>query len=370
MKAYLRLLCVVLVAVMSHHVALAQLIKEPTINSTLDIIEIIKVNAVQEYDLFIDAGDRSGELVKVRMRLLQPAQRDLFEVHYNTNVETPTFVKAEFGEDGIAILGAANANIALKDMQVYMRTKIAQPGTYKYVFDLLRGDNNVIATVTEEVTVAETVPARIGSTLNQNPNLIKGADTDFTINLSRGEVAADTPVRIRITLNNKAQAGKLAMQFQEGQVYKPLAFNQEGIALYGPEAGFALTNARLNFKANFTDAVNYGYKLELLKVGDNAVLATRNETAAVMNVAGLGETIGNEFVKVYPTLATEGFVILEMGSVHNAQVQVLDALGRTVLTADNLSGSNRLSTSGFAKGLYFIKVIKDTEVAGGRFIVR
>jgi hypothetical protein len=371
MKTFLRIFCVALLAaIFPFNAVLAQTMMEPTINSTLDNIEIIKVNTDQVFDLFIEAGDRAGEPVKIRMVLDNPAQRQLITLAANFDAVTPNFVAAEFGADGIAILGNADENIDLKNMQVYVRINIAQEGTYKYKFDLLRGDNNVIASVSEEVVVAGTVPASIRSTLNQNPNLVKGTNTDFYMELKQGEVAVNTPVRIRMTLNNKAQAQRLTLQAQDGQNYAPVAFNADGVAIYGPAAGFTLADQRVNFRANFSDAALYEYKLEVINASDNTVLATRNETAAVNNVAGISENIGDERVRVYPTLAASGYVVLEMGNVQQAQVLVHDALGRTVMTADNLSGSHRISTAGFSKGMYFIKVIKDAEVAGGRFIVQ
>lgn len=370
MEKYLRVYFIILSLVLFQISASAQNLMEPTINSTLDNIETIKVNTEQVFDLFITAGDRAGEPVKIRMVLNDPGQRDLIELAYNFDQSAPNFVDASFDENGIAILGDADEDMDLDDMQVYVRIKISQQGTYSYQFDLLRADNNIIASVAEEVVVASTVPASIRSTLNQNPNIVKGTDTDFYMELKQGELEEDTPVRVRMTLNNKAQAERMTLQVQDGQNFTPLAFNTDGVALYGPEEGFALTDQQINFRANFSDAALYGYKLELIDASDNTVLATRNETAAVNNVAGLDNHIGDDRVRVYPTLVTNGYVVLEMGNVRHAQVQVHDALGRTVMALSDVSGASRLSTAGLAKGLYFIKVIRDTEVAGGRFIVR
>lgn len=350
--------------------AMAQTMLEPTINSTLDLIETIKVNTNQVFDLFIEAGERAGEPIQIRMVLDNPADREHITLHYNIDPVTPNFVEAKFDEAGIAILGEAEKNLELVDMRVFVRVNISRTGTYNYKFDLLRADNNVIAEVRETVQVAQEVPVSIRSALDQHPDLVKNTDTDFYVTLRKGEIASGTPVRIRMTLNNKAQAERMTLQVQNGQNYTPLTFNAEGAVFYGPEEGFGLEDQRVNFRANFADAALYGYKLELVRVSDNTVLASRNETAAVNNVAGLQDQIGDEQVRIYPTLATDGFVVLDMGNVRQAQVRILDGLGRTVMTAENLSGANRLSTSGWAKGLYFIKVIKGEEVAGGRFIVR
>jgi hypothetical protein len=370
MKTYLRVCFAALSFVLFYASASAQNLAEPTINSTLDNIETIKVNSEQVFDLFITAGDREGEPVKIRMVLDNPAQRDLIELAYNFDQSVPNFVDAAFDENGVAILGDTDEDMDLEDMQVFVRIKISQQGTYGYQFDLLRADNNIIASVAEEVVVASTVPASIRSTLNQNPNIVKDTNTDFYMELKQGELEDNTLVRVRMTLNNKAQTERMTLQVQNGQNYTPVAFNADGVAVYGPEEGFALTDQQINFRANFFDAALYGYKLELINVSDNTVLATRNETAAVNNVAGLADHIGDDRVRVYPTLVTDGYVVLEMGNIRHAQVQVHDALGRTVMALGNVSGSSRLSTAGLAKGLYFVKVIRDTEVAGGRFIVR
>ncbi|WP_018476714.1 T9SS type A sorting domain-containing protein [Pontibacter roseus] len=370
MKTYLRAFSIILVLMLCQQAVWAQAVREPTLDSTLDNIETIKVNTPEVFNLFVRAFDRSDEPVQIRMRLNDPAQRNLIALEYNLNPDAPDFVEAAFDEEGVAILGDPEEFLELQDTTVYLRITVSEPGTYRYTFDLLRADLNPISPVSESVVVATTLPASIRSSLNLNPTLVKGADTEFDVVLRRGETAANTPVYLRMTLNNPAQASRVALQYQDGQQFKPLAFNQQGVASYGPEAGFPLTDQTLTFRANFADAVNYGYKLEIVRRADNSVLATREEVASVLNVAGIDDQLGDEQVKVYPTMVTNGYVVLELGQVYDAQVQVLDALGRTMLTADRVSGYNRLSTAGFARGLYFIKVIKDTEVASGRFIVQ
>lgn len=370
MKTYLRVYLAAFIAALLPLAAAGQNMIEPTINSTLDNIEIIKVDTDQVFDLFVTAGERSGEPVQVRMVLDNPTDRERISLAYNYNATSPDFADTEFDEQGVAVLGDADAFMDLEDIRVYVRIRVAELGTYGYTFELYREDLNVIAAVSEEVTVALNVPASVRSTLHEDPNIVKGAETDFYIILRQGEIEDDTPVRLRLTLEKKEQAERMGLQAQEGSAYVPLAFDADGVALYGPEAGFILTDSRLMLRATFSDAALYPYTLDLVHAETGAILATRNETAAVNNVAGLPDQLGGERIRVYPTLSTGGYIVLDLGATQQAQVLVHDALGRLVLQLDNVAGTNRVSTQSMAKGLYLVKVRKGDAVAGSRFIVR
>ncbi|GIO62883.1 S-layer homology domain-containing protein [Paenibacillus cineris] len=85
---------------------------------------------------------------------------------------------------------------------------------------------------------------------------------------------AGSNVKVVITLDDPTQAENLDLQYYEvkDQAYHPLNFNS-GVAVYGPASGFPLQDAKSKFKVTYNQEGMYGYKLELVEVDSNKVLA-------------------------------------------------------------------------------------------------
>ena len=159
---------------------------------------------------------------------------------------------------------------------------------------------------------------------------------------------------------------------EDEAVYAEVEFNEEGIAIVGPEGGEALLESyKEYFKINFTEPGTYNYTLSLLRA-DGVTLAPTVETARVRGeggVTGIDDMIGEARVAVYPTIL-EGVVKLNLGKIRNAKVAVIDILGRTVLEVSKANGVLDISTKGYAKGTYFVKVFAENDVASSRLVVR
>lgn len=197
---------------------------------------------------------------------------------------------------------------------------------------------------------------------------------DYSIIVTGNNKEGDR-VKIRMVLDNPADASKFTLiRLVENVPTVPIVFDAEGIAILNGGEFYTLTEtadvnaAVLNIKFN-TPGI-YSYELQLLREDGN-ILARTKETVRVAGVAGIDDMIENTQVKVYPVpVASQDEVTLSLGELKNASIIVMDVLGKPVYQADKLSGSARISTLGFAKGVYFVKVIKGTEAAMVRMLVQ
>lgn len=133
---------------------------EPTLDSSLDQLEDVKKDEERFFNVFVTAGERAGEMVNVRIKLDDPAQRDSIALQYVIN---PDYVDADanvfsdlvFDENGIATIGPEGGE-PLKDTDILFKAVFAADDTYSYQLQLLREDQNIIAQRNESVTVGRT----------------------------------------------------------------------------------------------------------------------------------------------------------------------------------------------------------------------
>ncbi|MCX2738350.1 T9SS type A sorting domain-containing protein [Pontibacter anaerobius] len=228
------------------------------------------------------------------------------------------------------------------------------------------------------VSNAQTKEPTVNGTLDvisEQGNLVVGQDIPWQAIINsfdrEGELA-----NLEIKLHNPAQSENFTLQYNSNReattedeaVYSVVTF-EDGVATIGPEGGEALPEAYQEyFKINFSAPGIYTYDL-ILRREDGNPLASVTETVTVGTVAGMDDMIGDTRVAVYPTVS-QGMVKLSLGSIRNADVAVMDILGRNVLHLRNANGTVEINTQHYARGTYFVKVMTEGDVASSRLIVR
>ncbi|MCJ8167457.1 T9SS type A sorting domain-containing protein [Pontibacter sp. E15-1] len=233
-------------------------------------------------------------------------------------------------------------------------------------------------TVTNEPTVDGTLDMVENLTINQNflwQAIVKGFD--------RAALTPKEKVNLEIQLTNPAQRNNFVLNYnsnraaatEEEATYSLVTFNEAGYAKIGPEGGEDLVaEYQEYFKINFSQAGTYAYKLILRRVEgadvEGTVLASVDESVTVAGTTtGLDDMIGDKRVAVYPTVS-EGVVRVDLGTIRNASVVVVDMLGRKVLVLNKVNGKAEINTQKFAKGTYYVKVSAGNDVATSRLIVK
>jgi Secretion system C-terminal sorting domain len=225
------------------------------------------------------------------------------------------------------------------------------------------------------VSKAQTQEPTIDGTLDSYPSLAIDQDIPWQAHIKGFERQGDN-VNLEIKLHNPAQSENFTLHYnsnreattEEEANYSEVSFDN-GIAMVGPEGGEPLPESyKEYFKINFSAPGTYRYDLILRRADGNA-LATVTETVTVGTVAGIDDMIGGTRVAVYPTVS-QGTVKLSLGSIRNANVAVLDMLGRKVLELNNANGTVEINTQQYARGTYFVKVMAGNDIASSRLIVR
>ncbi|MFT2007209.1 T9SS type A sorting domain-containing protein [Pontibacter sp. 13R65] len=352
-------------------------ISAPTLNTSLDQYDPGEITSGRnrEFRIYYSAGDRTADMVYIKYVFANPAQRDKVRLYIapDETVEPLQFIEFTKDEEGNFLYqpegGFPLTGTSTSQAHMLMRVFFAEAGSYTYNVHLVHITTGVVV-ATKEETVIISEGAAISSTLNNKENVAKEVDTDFAVTIAQGG-EADGPVRIKFTLDNPEQAGAVTLMAETATPgeYAPLV-PVDGALWYGPEAGFALANSTINFRIKFAEAGTYNYKMELVKMTSNRrVLAVAEETIEVLTVASAKDKIENSRIVTYPTVSN-GAVRVELGNVRDAQIAVVDMLGKTVMTIDRASGTAEINTMRLANGIYFVRVMKGSEVAVSRFIVR
>ncbi|NLI91887.1 MAG: hypothetical protein GX434_06645 [Peptococcaceae bacterium] len=133
-------------------------------------------------------------------------------------------------------------------------------------------------------------PAKLGASeisSNLSEHAMVKQDLEFGVktvaNRSAGEM-----VRVKATLT-EGSAQSFDLMYQENNKYYPLTFT-DNVTWYGPESGFPLADLTSSFKINFKEAGTYGYKLEVVRVSDNKVLASTTNSVEASVVAPVIES--------------------------------------------------------------------------------
>lgn len=189
--------------------------------------------------------------------------------------------------------------------------------------------------LTSEITATTEEPTITVAALDTTPPVT--LTDDFTVSTTRGSVPENTMVRVKVTLTGEPTG--LALEYLEVQnsTWYPLPFDQTNVAWYGPEAGFPLADATSQFKVTWKKMGTYTANLEVIKVSDNAVLASTSVTVDVRQALTVGWSLPD-------TVAV----------TTNQSFQVT-----TSATKDS-----ELGQAAVERVLYVIEVTKDNQVVG------
>ncbi|WP_187262616.1 T9SS type A sorting domain-containing protein [Pontibacter beigongshangensis] len=349
-------------------------ISSPTVNTSLDEYAPGEITSGRnrEYRLYYSAGDRTADLVYVKYVFANAEQRDKVRLFAAPSEEEPVeFIELTKDEEGSFLYwpegGFPLTGTSASQASMLMRVNFSEAGTYAYQVQLVHTNGVVVAFVDETVTIS--AGATIASSLHNKVNVVRATATDFSVAITQGGEPVG-PVRIKFTLADPEQASAVTLQAETATAgeYAPLT-SQDGALWYGPETGFALADASYNFRVAFAEPGTYNYTIELVKMTSNRVVAESDEKVEVVTVASAKDKIENSRIVAYPTISN-GTVRVDLGHVREAQISVVDILGKTVMTIERASGSAEINTQPLAKGTYFIRVLKGREVAVSRFIVK
>lgn len=217
----------------------------------------------------------------------------------------------------------------------------------------------------------------INGTLDQLTDIKKDEEKVFNVFIKAGDRAGEK-ANFRMKLDDPALRDSLSIQYTvdpdfsnpDAAVFTALEFDENGIAMIGPEGGEPLKDSEIVFKIVFKADGVYSYQLQIFR-DDLNVIAMQNESVTVgeKTTTGIDDMIGDKRVVVYPTVS-EGLVRVDLGNIRNASVAVLDVLGRKVLELSKVNGKAEINTQKFAKGTYYVKVYAGKDVATSRLVVK
>ena len=72
--------------------------------------------------------------------------------------------------------------------------------------------------------------------------------------------------------------------------------------------------------------------------------------------------------KIYPN-PTHGQFFYELDNIENASLQIMDAGGKLVRNIDKLEHKGEINLSDYAKGVYFIRLTKDSSTSVQKLII-
>ena len=285
---------------------------------TSDLETKATVGEEKDFTVTTTAKEAAGELVRVKITLSDPTQKDNIALQYQ-EINDGNYYALPFDENGETWYGP-ETGFPLGDVSSNFKVSFAAQGTYMYKLAVVKvSDGTVVASTMKHVKVeaSENAPT-IVSDLGTKATV--GEEKSFTVSTTAQEAAGEL-VRVKITLSDPTQKDNIALQYQEindGNYYG-LPFDENGEAWYGPEAGFPLSDASSNFKVTFTAPGTYGYKLELVKVSDGSVLATVDEN---VNVASYKYDVAISQLDVQNLKATVTANIMENDADDNPVVLI------------------------------------------------
>ena len=93
-------------------------------------------------------------------------------------------------------------------------------------------------------------------------------------------------------------------------------------------------------------------------------------TQTVSACTGIGELSKTASVMVYPNPATSDVTVFVSDLSSSTKVEIMDALGRVVLSAELKSTSSTISVSEFANGMYSYRIVNENGIVGFGKIVK
>ncbi|MFZ3171039.1 MAG: fibronectin type III domain-containing protein [Carboxydocellales bacterium] len=266
----------------------ATVYRAPVINDTLGLRPI--AGKVYDFEVSTTANSEAGQLVRVKVVLADAGQAGKITLQYKeTDGNYRPFL---FDEQGTAWFGPT-AGFPLMNTSTDFKVTFAEPGTYKYSLEIveLAGGNTLTATVKSVLIINSTylppvitdnLPARVPLGMEQ------AFAVSTTANSDRG-----TLVRVRVTLADSTQGPKVTLKYKESDgIYRPLAFDVQGVAWFVPVQGFPLNDALSDLKVSFAVPGSYGYRLEIVEPGSGNVLAAAEKGVEVQAQATSGGSSG------------------------------------------------------------------------------
>jgi hypothetical protein len=349
-----------------------------SITTTLSSISNPKTGIESQFAVTTEGGN--GQMVRGRLTFSPYAVNDL-ELQYKAP-QAQEYTTLTIGSDGVVMFGpesgfAFAAATTTHDFKVKFNTG----KTYNYSLDLrttgatpqnaVSASGNLTVNTFQESTINGTLDI-----IDQEEGLQSNKIIEWQILVDPKDRAGEKG-NIQIELANPQQRNNITLMYDVRRAitnggdpdFQPLTFNENGIATIGSQEGEQLTSSGINqiMRVNFSQGGTYNYTIRFLR-DDNNPIALVQESVNVANVAGIKDMIGNTRISVYPTLVS-GSVRIDLGEINNAKISITDMLGRVVLQMNNATGPVQINTSEFAKGTYFVKVVKGSDVAGSRFIV-
>ncbi|HHV65603.1 MAG TPA: cell wall-binding repeat-containing protein [Peptococcaceae bacterium] len=178
-----------------------------------------------------------------------------------TQLSSPFNIDGPFADDGYWNYGAWNGTIEDIPAKAVIKVTYANGRTYTVENTKLTGD-----------------PAKLRQpeiTTSLADNVTVGNDIEYSVSTVANRYTGQV-VRVKTTLT-EGNAQDFALMYQEGDEFKPLPF-KDGVAWFGPAAGFPFSDATSNFKINFQEAGTYTFKVEVVRLSDGQVLATATQS--------------------------------------------------------------------------------------------
>ena len=305
----------------------------PTIASDLDG-QTVLVNAQTAYSVSTTPGDYAGTLVKVFFKADNPAQAANMDLEY-FEVANSTWYPLTLNANGELDFGPG-AGFPLAAASTQFRVTFDAPGTYGYKMSLYRvSDDDTLAQATESVTVVDPTASTIASTLD-GQTVFTGSLTDFDVTTTAGSQAG-TLVRVRIQLDNAAQAGDVTLSYETAPgsgTFNPLPLDGTGMAEFGPGTGFPLADATTAFRVTLDAPGTYDYALTVFDVanGDTLAQAFESVTAVVYEAPTISSDLDGQTVDV--AAQTDFDVTTTAGSEAGTLVRVRLQLDNAAQAAD------------------------------------
>lgn len=339
-----------------------------TIASNLNNKAGVKTSVAQNVAVTAVANDNAGDMVLAKLTLGDAAQKEHMTVELQTGENT--YEQLAIDANGVAYVGPTGG-YPLADGVMPLRVTFAEAGTYTYTVALVTPGTTetVVASSSESVVVDAFQNATVATTLDKR-SVEKDAATTFTVTATANDVNPATMVRGRLTLADASKAANIALEYLDTDAtYKPIVFTN-GVALIGPAEGMAMSDVNaLGFRVTFNAASTYAYTLDLVNVNGGAVVATASESVEALTTTGIKKGFEKGGYAVYPTLTT-GALKVDLLKARNASIQVVDMMGRAVVTKNNVNGIVELDLSKVAKGTYIVRIQDGSNVNTQRVIVR
>jgi len=299
--------------------------------------------AYEKYRLFITANGGSSYIAITEVQLLEQqmdiCSKKTFDASINTNANpasyqwqvnganvgtnSDSFLFTNYLENDTVTCTVTTTGVCTVSSSTATSNQIIVAGGAVNIM------NNYNACFGDSVLVGA-VYFKSDTTFSDVFPLVNGCDSTITSVVTIGSAIDTSTVLSNLTITSN----------QAGATYRWLECNN--------------SNAVIPTETNvsYTATVNGDYAVEVTKNGCS-------DTSACVSITTVGlSNLGLEMenLKLYPN-PTTGNVVLDLGSIKNAQVSVVDIAGKEVYSWSAINESKlQISSAKFSKGVYFVKV--------------